>query len=65
MGFKLDSFLVYVMGTVVTIIGFVLFLIGVENSLITFGELVGKKMIEKGKIMVYFRICSCYWIRLQ
>lgn len=49
-GFKLDSFLVYVMGTVVTIIGFVLFLIGVENSLITFGELVGKKMIEKGKL---------------
>lgn len=49
-GFKLDSFLVYVMGTVVTIIGFSLFLIGVENSLITFGELVGKKMIEKEKL---------------
>ncbi|NLL44168.1 MAG: DUF1538 domain-containing protein [Mollicutes bacterium] len=49
-GITLDSFLIYVFGTIITIIGFALFLIGVENSLITLGGIAGKKMIEKENI---------------
>ncbi len=40
----------FIFGVFITIIGFTLFLIGVDNSLITLGELTGKKMIQKSKL---------------
>jgi hypothetical protein len=49
-GFKLDSFLSFIFGIIVTMVGFTLFLIGVDNSLIALGELAGKKMIERSKL---------------
>lgn len=56
-GIKLDTFVIFVLGTIITIIGFTLFLIGVDNSLITLGELVGKKMIKKEKMWFILSFC--------
>ncbi|HHT38488.1 MAG TPA: DUF1538 domain-containing protein [Mollicutes bacterium] len=55
--FTLDNFSIFMFGTLITILGFTLFLIGVENSLITLGELVGKKLIEKTKIWFILSFC--------
>lgn len=54
-GIETNNFLVFFIGSIITMAGFAIFLVGVENSLITLGELAGKKMIEKSKI--WFILC--------
>lgn len=49
-GFDLDNFRGFFFGVVVTIVGFVTFLVGVDNSLIALGETIGKKMMLNNKI---------------
>lgn len=44
------NFFTFIFGVFITIIGFTLFLIGVDNSLIMLGELSGKKLIQKSKL---------------
>jgi hypothetical protein len=52
-----QSFLMFVFGVLVTIVGFSIFMIGVDNSLIALGELAGKKMIQKSKIWFVISLC--------
>ncbi|MDD2434743.1 MAG: hypothetical protein PHO63_00625 [Bacilli bacterium] len=37
-GINLNSFLILIFGSIITMIGFIIFMIGVENSLIMLGE---------------------------
>ncbi len=52
-----QSFLMFVFGVLVTMVGFSIFMIGVDNSLIALGELAGKKMIQKSKIWFVISLC--------
>lgn len=54
---SLDGFMIFSFGVLTTMIGFALFLIGVENSLITLGELTGKKIMEKSKLWFILAFC--------
>ncbi len=49
-GFSLESFFVFTVGVIVTIIGFSLFLIGAETSLLPIGEIIGVSLITKAKL---------------
>lgn len=57
--FNLESFVVFIIGVIITIIGFTLFLIGAENSLIPLGDLVGKSLLKNNKLwfIICFLIC--------
>ena len=52
-----QSFLMFVFGVLVTMVGFSIFMIGVDNSLTALGELAGKKMIQKSKIWFVISLC--------
>ncbi len=49
-GFILENFISFILGAVLTTIGFVLFLIGVNNSLLPLGEYIGKTIITNSKL---------------
>mgnify|MGYP000876369489 FL=1 len=48
--FPMDIFWNFLISVVLTIVGFTLFLSGVEASLIAIGELVGKSLMMSGKV---------------
>lgn len=48
--FTLSGFIIFFVGIVITIIGFTLFLVGANNSLIPLGDLVGKSIAKNKKI---------------
>ena len=48
--FPMEIFWTFLISVILTIAGFTLFLSGVEASLITRGELVGKSLMLSGKV---------------
>ena len=50
MGFTPETFVSFVFGVVITIVGFTLFLIGIDNSLLPLGEVIGKTLVSKSNL---------------
>mgnify|MGYP000876751583 CR=1 FL=1 len=53
--FNIENLIIFLIGVIITIIGFTLFLVGAENSLIPLGDLVGKSLLKNNKL--WFIIC--------
>lgn len=57
--FSVDKFIVFLVGIIITIIGFTLFLVGAESSLIPIGSSIGKSLLKNNKLwlIICFVIC--------
>ena len=49
-GLTIGTFLNFTIGIILTIIGFTLFLVGANLSLLPIGEMIGKSLITKGSL---------------
>lgn len=48
--FPMEVFVSFLVGVIITILGFTLFLIGVRTSLLSIGEMVGVSLMKSGKL---------------
>ncbi len=64
--FTFEFFFVFIIGVLISIIGFSLFIIGAKLSLLEIGEIIGRKLITKAKLwfVIFFGVALGFAVTL-